>query len=165
MQRNNLFCRALRLTGIACLLWQTAASAADINIDNVTIGQLEAAQARNLLLEQQVQTARLQQQLRQSQSVNVNPVGTMAGPEYSSPSAQTVPDTSSGSTLQTSYQPERVRLQEIYGRAGELRARIALPRGGSTEVHRGDVIPGSKLTVTVVTPDIVRLSDGSELTF
>lgn len=119
----------------------------------------------NLLLEQQVQTARLQQQLRQSQSVNVNPVGTMAGPEYSSPSAQTVPDTSSGSTLQTSNQPDRVRLQEIYGRAGELRARIALPRGGSTEVHKGDVIPGSKLTVTVVTPDIVRLSDGSELTF
>lgn len=165
MQRNNLFCRVLRLTGIACLLWQAAASAAGISIDNVTIGQLEAAQARNLLLEQQVQTARLQQQLRQSQSVDVNPAGTMVGPVFSSPSAPSVPDRSSGSTLQSSNQPDRVRLQEIYGRAGELRARIALPRGGSTEVHKGDVIPGSKLTVTVVTPDIVRLSDGSELTF
>lgn len=165
MQKNSLFCRALSLTGIVCLLWQNVASANDINIDNVTIGQLEATQARNLLLEQQVQTARLQQQLRQSQSVDLNPAGTMAVPVFSSPSGQPVPDVPSRSTLQTNNQPERVRLQEIYGRSGELRARIALPRGGSTEVHKGDVIPGSKLTVTVVTPDVVRLSDGSELTF
>jgi len=165
MQKNSLFCRALRLTGIVCLLWQNVASANDINIDNVTIGQLEATQARNLLLEQQVQTARLQQQLRQSQSVDLNPAGTMAVPVFSSPSVQPEPDVPSRSTLQTNNQPERVRLQEIYGRSGELRARIALPRGGSTEVHKGDVIPGSKLTVTVVTPDVVRLSDGSELTF
>lgn len=164
MQKNNLLCRAVRLTVIASLLWQTAARAADVTIDNVTIGQLEATQARNLLLEQQVQTARLQQQLRQSQSVDVSPAGMMAAPAFTSSPVTAMADVPA-SNLQTSTQSDRVRLQEIYGRTGELRARISLPRGGSTEVHKGDLIPGSKLTVTVVTPDVVRLSDGSELTF
>lgn len=164
MQKNNLFCRGLSLTVISCLFWQTAARAEVSVVDNVTIGQLEATQARNLLLEQQVQTARLQQQLRQSQSMDSNPPTTMSGPVFTS-SPVTARAEVPASNLQTGTQSDRVRLQEIYGRTGELRARIALPRGGSTEVHKGDLIPGSKLTVTVVTPDVVRLSDGSELTF
>lgn len=164
MQKNDLFCRSLCLAVICCLFWQTAARAEEVVVDNVTIGQLEATQARNLLLEQQVQTARLQQQLRQSQSMDITPPRTMAGPVFPSSSGTAMPNVSA-STPQVGTSSDRVRLQEIYGRAGELKARIALPRGGSTEVHKGDLIPGSKLTVAVVTPDVVRLSDGSELTF
>ncbi|WP_291971319.1 type IV pilus biogenesis protein PilP [Candidatus Symbiopectobacterium sp.] len=120
----------------------------------------------NLLLEQQVQTARLQQQLRQSLSDDSGTSG-IATPVFRTPnSVGAIPPPSvPGSAASTLGRAERVRLQEIYGRAGELRARITLPSGGVTEVHKGDVIPGTKLTVTTITADVVRLSDGSELTF
>jgi len=56
-------------------------------------------------------------------------------------------------------------LQEIYGRGTQLRARILLPQGGVTEVATGDQIPGTKLRVTAVTAAVVKLSDGTELSF
>lgn len=65
MRRNNP-------AGLCLLSWLlvNAATATAAGSDplppNVTLGELESAQAQNLLLEQKVQTARLQQQLRES---------------------------------------------------------------------------------------------------
>lgn len=164
MHTNNLACRGL-LCSLA-LLFCGASVAAGNDTDSVTIGQLEAAQARNLLLEQQVQTARLQQQLRQTLSEDIGGSG-IATPVFRAPAnvGPGLPQPGAGVAASSVSKTERVRLQEIYGRAGELRARITLPLGGVTEVHKGDVIPGTKLTVTTITADVVRLSDGSELTF
>lgn len=163
MQKNNLLHSLPYFVGLAFLLRLSVAAAAETGIDNVTIGQLEVAQARNLLLEQQVQTARLQQQLRQTQTGENISAG-MTSPVTSAPSVNPAAGFPADTTVITG-QSDRVRLMEIYGRSGELRARISLPRGGTTEIHRGDLIPGTKQTVTAVTPDVVRLSDGSELTF
>ncbi|WGC20682.1 type IV pilus biogenesis protein PilP [Enterobacter ludwigii] len=135
--------------------------------DNVTSGELELAQARNMVLEQKVQTARLKQQLRQaelpvettSNQVEGTPVG------YPRTTAVVAPQTQASATSSGSRTSEQVRLKEIYGKPGSLRARIALPGGGVTEVKRGDAIPGMKGTVTSVTAEAVRLSDGSSLTF
>ncbi len=164
MHINSLACRGL-LCSLALLLCGSSVAAGN-DTDSVTIGQLEAAQARNLLLEQQVQTARLQQQLRQTLSEDMGSNG-MATPVFRAPTTAGSgnPQTSAGAMASAAGKSVPVRLQEIYGRAGELRARITLPLGGVTEVHKGDVIPGTKLTVTTITADVVRLSDGSELTF
>jgi len=58
-----------------------------------------------------------------------------------------------------------VRLQEIYGKGSQLRARLLLPQGGVTEVVAGDQIPGSKLRVASVSSTSVKLNDGTELSF
>lgn len=143
-----------------------SATTGDVLPPNVTLGELEAAQARNLILEQKVQTARLEQQLRESQSgqsTDRNYLATslqpsaplMTQPAQSQPAATSVTEKRAGS----------VRLQEIYGRGTQLRARIVLPDGGVTEVVKGDQIPGTSKRVTEVTSTLVRLSDNSELSF
>lgn len=140
--------------------------AADPLPPNVTLGELEAAQARNLILEQKVQTARLEQQLRESQSgqsTDRDYLATAAQPAMPlmaqpAPSQQTV---SAGAEKRAGS----VRLQEIYGRGNQLRARILLPDGGVTEVVKGDQIPGTTKRVTEVTSTLVRLNDDSELSF
>jgi type IV pilus biogenesis protein PilP len=150
----------------SCLAAGDPFSAGD---DNVTIGQLEAIQARNFLLEQQVQTAKLKRQLRESENdagglnspnsptpmpfIPANPAGEMP--------AKRAADSSAGEKTASGA----VRLQEIYGRGTQLRARILLPQGGVTEVTTGDQIPGTKLRVSAVTAAVVKLSDGSELSF
>ncbi|MFP1767857.1 type IV pilus biogenesis protein PilP [Lonsdalea quercina] len=140
------------------------AVASDALPPNVTLGELEAAQARNLILEQKVQTARLEQQLRESQSAQSpdrpylstqSALPLMAQPVPSQLTAGTTPEKRAGS----------VRLQEIYGRGTQLRARIVLPDGGVTEVVKGDQIPGSAQRVIEVTSTVVRLSDNSQLSF
>ncbi|ORM92197.1 type IV pilus biogenesis protein PilP [Pantoea cypripedii] len=143
-----------------------SATTADVLPPNVTLGELEAAQARNLILEQKVQTARLEQQLRESQSgqsTNRNYLASATQPAMPlmaqpAPSQQA---TSAG----TEKRAGSVRLQEIYGRGTQLRARIVLPDGGVTEVVKGDQIPGTAKRVTEVTSTLVRLSDDSELSF
>ena len=143
-----------------------SATTGDALPPNVTLGELEAAQARNLILEQKVQTARLEQQLRESQSgqsTDRNYLATATQPAMplmaqTAPSQQTV---SAG----TEKRAGSVRLQEIYGRGTQLRARIVLPDGGVTEVVKGDQIPGTSKRVTEVTSTLVRLSDNSELSF
>ncbi|MFW5391525.1 type IV pilus biogenesis protein PilP [Yersinia sp. 2544 StPb PI] len=143
---------------------QASDSLADVN--NVTIGQLEAIQSRNFLLEQQVQTARLTRQLRESQSESlVSQAASSALPFI--PSGQ--PAMGAGQPAVSAAPPKSVtgavRLQEIYGRGTQLHARIVLPQGGITEVSVGDQLPGSKLTVKSVTLNAVKLSDGAELSF
>ncbi|MBF1995468.1 type IV pilus biogenesis protein PilP [Serratia symbiotica] len=132
---------------------------------NVTIGELEAAQARNLILEQKVQTARLQQQLRESelsQSPNPNYLANSLQP---SAPLIALPTTAHASDSSAHKLRDSVRLQEIYGRGMQLRARIVLPDGGVTEVVKGDQIPGTTKRVTEVTATVVRLSDNSDLSF
>ncbi|ULR31660.1 type IV pilus biogenesis protein PilP [Dickeya fangzhongdai] len=143
-----------------------AATTGDALPPNVTLGELEAAQARNLILEQKVQTARLEQQLRESQS------GQSTDRNYLATAMQTtvpvmapVAPSQQSTAAGAEKRAGSVRLQEIYGRGTQLRARIVLPDGGVTEVVKGDQIPGTSKHVTEVTPTLVRLSDNSELSF
>lgn len=168
MQKNNairwlLPCALtlLALTGHACA--DEPVTVRQVIPDNVTSGELELAQARNMVLEQQVQTARLKQQLRQAESESTTTSdGGPAGVPAGYPRASTVVESQGPSFSRI---PVRARLREIYGKPGDLRARVSLPDGGVTEVKRGDAIPGMKGTVTSVTAEAVRLSDGSSLTF
>lgn len=171
MQKNN----ALRWLLPCCLtlLVLTSQAFADERItvrpvipDNVTSRELELAQARNMVLEQQVQTARLKQQLRQAEL----PVETKSGTEetfsgYSRASVVAAPLTQTVEVSSVSRAQRQVHLQEIYGKPGSLRARITLPGGGVMEVKQGDVVPGMKGKVVLITGEAVRLSDGSDLTF
>lgn len=169
MQKNNAL-RSLLPCGLTLLLMGQANADESMTInpvipENVVSGELELAQARNMVLEQKVQTARLQQQLHQAQAPAETrnwtegasagyPRTSVVAPQIQSPEAPSI-----------SSAPERVRLQEIYGKPGSLRARITLPGGGVTEVKKGDVIPGMKGTVASISGESVRLSDGSDLTF
>ncbi|WOY03080.1 MULTISPECIES: type IV pilus biogenesis protein PilP [Dickeya] len=138
---------------------------------NVTMGELETAQARNMLLEQQVQTARLQRQLRESQTDAATAMTSIPSIPSTSPLSMPVsPSMTPSSPLsiaqeKAGIEPSTVKLQEIYGRGNQLRARILLPRGGVTEVAVGDPIPGTKTHVQSITATAVKLSDGSELSF
>ncbi|WP_291972145.1 type IV pilus biogenesis protein PilP [Candidatus Symbiopectobacterium sp.] len=132
---------------------------------NVTLCELEAAQARNLILEQKVQTARLEQQLRESQSSQGTDRNYLANVTQQVMPLMTQPGSSQPASTVTSKRSGSVRLQEIYGRGNQLRARIVLPDGGVTEVVKGDQIPGTTKRVTEVTSTLVRLNDDSELSF
>ncbi|AUH01900.1 type IV pilus biogenesis protein PilP [Prodigiosinella confusarubida] len=170
MHNVNSACR-LWLLGILAVFSQQSLAEdrpASADADNVTIGQLEAIQSRNFLLEQQVQTARLKRQLRESQSesqvsqaANV-PASLPFMP--SNPLSMNVGQSAAGATSSKRVMGA-IRLQEIYGRGTQLHARIVLPQGGITEVSAGDLLPGSKLSVTSVTLNAVKLSDGTALSF
>lgn len=172
MQKNN----ALRwlLPCSLTLLVLTSQAFADERMtvrpiipDNVTSGELELAQARNMVLEQQVQTARLKQQLRQAELPVETKSNWAEGASVGYPQASVVvtSQTQARENSSVSRTPERGHLQEIYGKPGALRARITLPGGGVMEVKQGDVVPGMKGKVTLITGEAVRLSDGSDLTF
>ncbi|GAB7261561.1 type IV pilus biogenesis protein PilP [Dickeya ananatis] len=169
MRRTSLAGRLLIL--LALLYGEAqAASFSDTLPSNVTQGELETAQARILILEQKVQTARLEQQLRESQSgqsTDRNYLATSmqpSAPLMTQPMTQPVPSQTAATSV-TEKRAGSVRLQEIYGRGTQLRARIVLPDGGVTEVVNGDQIPGTSKRVTEVTSTLVRLSDNSELSF
>ncbi|MMZ45354.1 Type IV pilus biogenesis [compost metagenome] len=170
MHNVNPACRLWLLGILAAFSQQSLATESPVtaDADNVTIGQLEAIQSRNFLLEQQVQTARLTRQLRESESeTQASQVASAPAPLPFIPSG--IPST--GEAHQTANVPVTkrdsvpVRLQEIYGRGTQLHARLLLPQGGITEVSAGDPLPGGKLTVKSVTLNAVKLSDGTELSF
>ncbi|ATZ93016.1 type IV pilus biogenesis protein PilP [Dickeya fangzhongdai] len=165
MRRTSLAGRLLIL--LALLYGEAqAASFSDTLPSNVTQGELETAQARILILEQKVQTARLEQQLRESQSGQSTDRNYLATSMQPSAPLMTQPVPSqTAATSVTEKRAGSVRLQEIYGRGTQLRARIVLPDGGVTEVVNGDQIPGTSKRVTEVTSTLVRLSDNSELSF
>lgn len=168
MQKNKAL-RWLLPCGIS-LLALTSQAFADESMtvgpvvsENVVSGELELAQARNMVLEQKVQTARLQQQLRQAETSDI---GTEGGPSsYPQTSVVVAPQVQASVGSSVRQTQGRVRLQEIYGKPGDLRARIILSGGGVTEVKTGDVVPSMKGKVTSISGEAVRLSDGSELTF
>ncbi|WP_263064717.1 type IV pilus biogenesis protein PilP [Dickeya dadantii] len=152
--------------GLVCLaLFLTCPARASMDDGNVTMGELETVQARNMLLEQQVQTARLQRQLRESQTdaaTTMRPIPATSPLSMPVSSSMAPPSTTQD---KTSTESATVKLQEIYGRGNELRARILLPRGGVTEVAAGDPVPGMNTRVQSITATAVKLSDGSELSF
>ena len=121
---------------------------------NVTVGQLESIQQKNMLLEAQLHTARLQRQLREN-GQETRPVdGNVTSPWQANPpiAASSPP----GATLQ---------LEEISGRGHALLARIRLTAGGVVEIRQGDRLPGSSLKVTAITDSVVKLSDGTVMSF
>ncbi len=173
MHNVNPACRLWLLGILAAFSQQSLATESPVtaDADNVTIGQLEAIQSRNFLLEQQVQTARLTRQLRESESeIQMSQVSPVANAPAALPFIPSGLPTA-GAEQQAIRAPSEksvpvpLRLQEIYGRGTQLRARIVLPQGGVTEVSPGDQLPGSKLTVKSVTLNAVKLSDGTELSF
>jgi type IV pilus biogenesis protein PilP len=144
----------------------TTAPATDASAaaDSLTILQFEDVIQDNLLLEQQVQRARLQRQLQENSGASESAVTAVPAPVYgTAPGMPGQPVVQESKPAQTV--PYRPRLQDIWGRPGDLRARVRLPHGGIVEVRKGDRLPGEKQTVSAITPDVVRLSDGSELTF
>nr|WP_310615713.1 type IV pilus biogenesis protein PilP [Pantoea cypripedii] len=166
MRRINPACTGLLLSVLLCGE-ALAVAPGDTLPPNVTLGELEAAQAHNLILEQKVQTARLEQQLRESQSGQNTVRNDMTATSQQS-AVPLIMQPSSPQTTASSDTGKRageVHLQEIYGRGTQLRARIVLPDGGVTEVVKGDQIPGTSKRVTEVTSTVVRLSDNSELSF
>lgn len=164
MHNVNPISRCWLFCIIAVFSQQSLATEIPVSTDaeNVTIGQLEAIQSRNFLLEQQVQTARLTRQLRESQTEN--PVSPTVNPPVVMPFIPGAEQQAAGVPVSRNV-TGTVRLQEIYGRGSQLRARIVLSQGGVTEVSAGDPLPGSKLTVKSITLNAVKLSDGAELSF
>ncbi|HDC1790837.1 TPA: type IV pilus biogenesis protein PilP [Salmonella enterica] len=132
--------------------------------DSVTGGQLEVLQGKTLLLEAQVQAARLKKQLSEAGSLpsadslpSVSapvagvPVGGIAIP-VPAPSA---PSAKSG----------RITVLEVSGRGKNLQATLSFPDGRRGVVQAGSTLPGSTLTVKAVSLSSVTLSDGQQLTF
>lgn len=156
MHKNNPVCLLLLLViwvgSVKATRDQTLAKTAVTS--NVTVGQLESIQQKNMLLEAQVHTARLQRQLRE----NGRGVLAVGGNVLSSdpPIAGSAVSSSRGATLQ---------LEEIYGRGHVLLARLRLTAGGVVEVRQGDRLPGSSLKVTAITDSVVKLSDGTVMSF
>ncbi|HHL2499738.1 TPA: type IV pilus biogenesis protein PilP [Yersinia enterocolitica] len=159
MHKNNPVCLLLLLViwvgSVKATSDQTLAKTAVTS--NVTVGQLESIQQKNMLLEAQLHTARLQRQLRENKQGalavdgNTLPLGLA-----NSPIAGSAVSSPPGTTLQ---------LEEIYGRGHLLLARIRLTAGGVVEVRQGDRLPGSSLKVTAITDSVVKLSDGTVMSF
>ncbi|EQB98311.1 type IV pilus biogenesis protein PilP [Photorhabdus temperata] len=119
----------------------------------VTVGQLERLHAKNLLLEAELQRAKLQRQLTESQPLGLTGSNDIGLPVTVSP-------------VITAGQPViRPVVQEIYGRGKALRASVSLPGRGVMELVVGDAVPGTQFKVKVITLSAVTLSDGSVLTF
>ncbi|MCW7761515.1 type IV pilus biogenesis protein PilP [Photorhabdus luminescens] len=130
----------------------TAASA------GVTVGQLEHLQAKNLLLEAELQRAKLQRQLAESQHLGLMGSNDIDLPVTVSP-VITVGHPVTRPVL------TRPVVQEIYGRGNALRASVSLPGYGVMELAGGDAVPGTQFKVKVITLSAVTLSDDSVLTF
>ncbi|EAO5738922.1 type IV pilus biogenesis protein PilP [Salmonella enterica] len=124
----------------------------------VTIGELEAQQNQNILLQAKVQGAQLQKQLDGSDvdsSMTVPPDAgqlTSSLPSVSGP-AQRRPPT------------ELPVILEINGKDKRLHAVLRLADGRQTRVTTGSSIPGIKVTVKSISLSGVTLSDGTTLTF
>lgn len=159
MHKNNPVCLLLLLViwvgSVNATRDQTLAKTAVTS--NVTVGQLESIQQKNMLLEAQLHTARLQRQLREN-GQETRPVdGNVMSPwQANSPIAGSAVSSPRGATLQ---------LEEIYGRGHVLLARLRLTAGGVVEVRQGDRLPGSSLKVTAITDSVVKLSDGTVMSF
>lgn len=123
----------------------------------VTIGELEAQQNRNILLQAKVQGAQLQKQLEES-DVNL--------------SSETVSGCSETASLPSvSEQPapknrkELPIIMEINGKDKRLHAVLRMADGRQTSVTTGSQLPGTSVTVKSISLSGVTLSDGTTLTF
>lgn len=164
MHKINPICLLLPL-----VLWAGSVSAAGdqpsaktTDISSMTVSQLESIQQRNMLLEAQVQTARLKRQLRENEQIILPTDGNLTSTMPFTTGLENMPETgpvASGSKKAT------LQLEEIYGRGHPLRARFRLVTGGVVEVTQGDILPGSSLKITAITASVVKLSDGTVMSF
>ncbi|SCZ70461.1 MULTISPECIES: type IV pilus biogenesis protein PilP [Photorhabdus] len=119
----------------------------------VTVGQLEHLHAKNLLLEAELQRAKLQRQLAESQHLGLTGSNDIDLPVTVSP------------VVTAGHSVTRPVVQEIYGRGNALRASVSLPGHGVMELAVGDAVPGTQFNVKAITLSAVTLSDDSVLTF
>ncbi|EBA8055282.1 type IV pilus biogenesis protein PilP [Salmonella enterica] len=151
----------------------TSASAASVPItesvpinpgEGLTGGQLEALQAKTLLLEAQVQAARLQKELTTTETAGDGGNGPAAGPF-----AMNMPADVGATPVQAAPAatrvPGRITVLEVSGRGNALQATLSFPDGRRSVVRAGNTLPGSTLTVKAISLSGVTLSDGQQLTF
>lgn len=119
-----------------------------------TIGELEAQQNQNILLQAKVQGAQLRKQLEESDS------------NLSSAAASVTSPLLPVSDLSTSQKRKALPvIMEINGRDKRLHAVLRMADGRQTRVTTGSQIPGTSVTVKSISLSGVTLSDGTTLTF
>lgn len=132
--------------------------------DGLTGGQLEELQAKTLLLEAQVQAARLQKELTTAETAgsggNVPAAGPFAAGMPADMGAVPVQAAPAATRL-----PGRIKILEVSGRGKDLQATLSFPDGRQSQVQTGSVVPGTSLKVKAITLSSVTLSDGQQLTF
>ncbi|KGA36293.1 hypothetical protein KU74_07470 [Pectobacterium brasiliense] len=160
--RNSLALLCLIVAASAYAESDMATEEAASSNSLVTVGQLEAVQARNLLLAAQVESAKLQRMLKESQS----PLPLMVPPgttPYQVPLAPVTTTTLAGqSATEKTGKPV---LLETYGDGKTMFARIRLVNGNVIEMAKGDRLPGTTFSISAITDSSVKLSDGSQLSF
>ncbi|EKA8564091.1 type IV pilus biogenesis protein PilP [Salmonella enterica] len=132
----------------------------------LTGGQLEALQAKTLLLEAQVQAARLQKELTTAETAGDGGNGPAAA---AGPFAMNMPADVGVTPVQAApaatRAPGRIAVLEVSGRGNALQATLSFPDGRRSVVKAGNTLPGSTLTVKAISLSGVTLSDGQQLTF
>ncbi|WP_079918984.1 type IV pilus biogenesis protein PilP [Salmonella enterica] len=132
--------------------------------EGLTGGQLEALQAKTLLLEAQVQAARLQKELTTTETAGDGGNGPAAGPF-----AMNMPADVGATPVQAApaatRAPGRITVLEVSGRGNALQATLSFPDGRRSVVRAGNTLPGSTQTVKAISLSGVTLSDGQQLTF
>ncbi|MCV9879283.1 type IV pilus biogenesis protein PilP [Brenneria izbisi] len=136
----------------------------------VTVGQLEAVQAHNMLLAAQVESAKLQRMLKESQLLPIQQpsVAPSASMPISLPAGTTLSQSGSVATTQPlsgTGKATRPVLLGTYGNGKAMFARLRLGNGGTIEIAKGDRIPGADVTVSAISDSVVKLSDGTSLSF
>ncbi|GKW07667.1 type IV pilus biogenesis protein PilP [Pectobacterium carotovorum] len=162
MRRNSLALLCLMVAASVYAESELATGETESSNSLVTVGQLEDVQARNLLLAAQVESAKLQRMLKESQSPLplIVPPGTTPYQVPIAPMAATMPAGQSA--------PEKVSkpvLLETYGDGKTMFARIRLASGNVIEMAKGDRLPGTTSSISAITDSSVTLSDGSQLSF
>ncbi|EAO2672189.1 type IV pilus biogenesis protein PilP [Salmonella enterica] len=129
--------------------------------DGLTGGQLEELQAKTLLLEAQVQAARLQKELTTAETA-----GSGGNVPAAGPFAAGMPADMGAAPVQAATRlPVRIKILEVSGRGKDLQATLSFPDGRQSQVQTGSVVPGTSLKVKAITLSSVTLSDGQQLTF
>lgn len=128
--------------------------------NNVTGGQLEALQGKNLLLEAKVQAARLLKELTSAQTQ-----GNVGNVPATSPFVMAMPADMSATPVPTPPATGRITVLEVSGRGNALLATLSFPDGRQSQVQTGSQVPGTSLKVKAITLSSVTLSDGQQLTF
>ncbi|EAW8382030.1 type IV pilus biogenesis protein PilP [Salmonella enterica] len=123
----------------------------------VTIGELEAQQNRNILLQAKVQGAQLQKQLEESDvNLSSETVSGFSGVTASLPSSE---------QPTSKNRKELPVIVEINGKDKRLHAVLRMADGRQTSVTTGSQLPGTSVTVKSISLSGVALSDGTTLTF
>lgn len=131
------------------LLLTASAVAADTGTG--TLGQLEVIQQQNILLTSQAETARLQKQIRDSESDGVNS-GSSGADNLPAVSVSTPPTNGLPTT------------DSIVGRNGMLMATLQLANGARLDVKAGEKIAGTTWTVARITLNGVWINNGHSVT-